>query len=215
MPKKIQYVSEKLVFGEYCDFRDKRLALIEAKVSGKYKIYFSRVQLHTIAASVCGGLAVALYLKCARYRDFPSYQHQLLLIRDFRQLLKNIEPKPQYIHLSDYRHCYDRLCSFLSERIHYAESGILSETFFSQLSLSNESFPMEHAEKYLDYTEEITRVVIEEMTNMVLEQIFTFFPSEGPAFYQSLFPEVAATVTVDENNANHSEIGRRVTFAIH
>jgi hypothetical protein len=217
MSKKIEYVSEKLVRSQYCNFRDNQLAIIETGVSEKYIIYFSKAQLHTITAAVYGKLAATLYLQCARYRDAPSYRDQLLMIRDLRQLLERKKPKPQHIHTTKYSHCYDGLCLLLSERVHYVETGILGEGFFNKLRLNKDSFPVENTEKYLEYTEEITRAVIEAMTNMVLEQIFTFFPSEGPAFYRSVFLEASSAAVIEDDgakNTNHTSTRPRVTFSV-
>lgn len=216
MPKKIEYVSNKLVRKQYCDFRDNQLSVLKSSIFEKYKMYISEPYLSAVSSEIFSSLNVSLYLECARYRDFPSYRHQLLLIRDFKQLFETSKPEPQYIHTSDYNHCYNVIFFLLSERTRYTKTGTLSETFFNKLLLSSEGFPMEYAEKYLDYTEEITRVVIEVMTNMVLEQIFTFFPSEGPAFYQSLFSKAIGGV-VEYDGAKHTNQTSprpRVTFSI-
>jgi hypothetical protein len=212
MPKKIEYVSNKLVRKLYRDFRDNQLSVLKRSIIAKYEIHFSEPYLSAVSAEIFSSLNVSLYLECARYRDFPSFRHQLLLIHDFKQLLENTKPEPKYAHISDYSHCYDGINIMLSERAHYVEAGVLSQRFFKDLSLSKENFPMELAEKYLDYTEEMTRAVIEAMTNMVLEQIYVFFPSEGPAFYRSLFPEALSAATVDYS-AENSQVGRRVTFS--
>lgn len=186
MGKKIQYVSNKLVRKQYNAFENKRLPQLEASIAGKYEAYFSKKTLHRIVVCVCSSLSVSIYLNGAWYSEFPSYRHQLLMINDFRNLLNSFTSVSTYFYATSYYHCYDEVHCILNERVYYNKMHELSNEFLEIIKSNSNDFPYEYAEKYFDYIEEIVPLVIREMTDMILEQIFSFFPSEGPAFYNSI-----------------------------
>lgn len=227
MPKKIEYVSTKLVSKKWYDIKNKIVPVLKQEVSEKYKIYFSESQLNSPAA-ICRSLGAMLYLENSIR---PTYRDQLTMLYDVKQLLKDEEYQPHDICIRHYNYYYSSFHFILNERSRYVETGKLSTVFFNILSLSENQFPMESAEKYLDYVEEVTKKIIECMTELVLEQIYAFFPSEGPVFYQSLFIEsnhsssvaedIEETVAIasTENSENLLELEgtsstRKVTFNV-
>lgn len=224
MPKKIEYVSTKLVAKRWYNFREKIIPTIQEEILRKYTQYFCEPVLGSPAA-IYESLGAMLYLKSILR---PTYIDQLTMIYNLRQLVGDGAPQLHAICEKYYEYAYSRLYFILSERSRYDEAGTLSKTFFEVLNLVEEQFPMEHAVKYLDYVEEITRKLIEVMTAMVLEQIYAFFPSEGPAFYQSLFIEnssseqslfqsasvVAAVAEESEVESKDIQPRKKVTFSL-
>jgi len=227
MPKKIEYVSTKLVAKKWYDIKNKIVPALKQEISKKYSMYFSEPQLNSPAA-ICRSLGTMLYLENSIH---PTYRDQLTMLYDVKQLLEDEEYQPHTICIKQYNYSYSSFHFVLSERSRYAETGKLSTTFFNVLGLSEDQFPMEIAEKYLDYVEEITQKIIEVMTAQVLEQIYAFFPSEGPDFYQSLLgesnhssilvehTEKTAAIELTENLENLSELEstsstRRVNFNV-
>ena len=77
--------------------------------------------------------------------------------------------------------------------------------------------PIEHIEEQLTYSREVALVVIDEMTKMVRDQIYRFFPSQGPKFVQEILEENPYDGIADVEIENEEEAvvvdTRRVTFA--
>ncbi|MEI6096164.1 MAG: hypothetical protein WCR08_12025, partial [Gammaproteobacteria bacterium] len=143
-----------------------------------------------ILSSVTSCLTQSLYFKCATFKDTPSYRQQLTMLYDFRQLLHGKrDPKyftrPRNTGYMDYKD----ICTLLDELARYQKTGVVSDGFFRALLIEKENTPIEHIEEQLTYSREVTLVVIDEMTMMVRDQIYRFFPSQGPKFVQEILEE--------------------------
>ncbi len=219
--KKIEYVSCDRAGIEYSDFEKHGFYAIEARVSERYKAHLPANILHQVATSANASLVIALYLESAVHRDHPSYEHQLLMLHDFKQLLEN-KKEPRYFGSGKkYQNCYENICALLEERKNYEKTHVISAAFYKATPrIGKENFPVAHTEEFLEYTEIITREMIEAITNMVLNQIYRFFPSRGPSYYQALtIRDAQETVhdfaSVDDlgDSAENEQETRRITFA--
>lgn len=216
--KAIEFVSKDMVRAEVDDFRLRRRVEIEIDMSGKHRNVGLSGLSKTILSSVTSCLTLSLYFKCATYKDTPSYRQQLTMLYDFRQLLHG-KKEPRYFtkpRITGYMD-YKDICTFLDELESYEKTGVVRDAFFRALLIEKENAPIEHIEELLTYSREVTLVVIDEMTKMVRDQIYRFFPSQGPKFVQEILEEnpydgIAHVEVENEEEAVIVE-SRRVTFS--
>lgn len=216
--KAIEFVSKDMVRAEVDDFRLRRRVEIEIDMSEKHRNVGLSGLSKAILSSVTSCLTLSLYFKCATFKDTPSYRQQLTMLYDFRQLLHG-KKEPRYFtkpRITGYMD-YKDICTFLDELESYDKTGVVSDAFFRALLIAKENAPIEHIEELLTYSREVTLVVIDEMTKMVRDQIYRFFPSQGPKFVQEILEEnpydgIAHVEVGNEEEAVIAET-RRVTFA--
>ncbi len=216
--KTIEFVSSTRVKAEVDDFRLRRRIEIERDMTEKYRNIGLSQLSKVILSSVTSCLNQSLYFKCATFKDNPSYRQQLTMLYDFRQLLHGKrDPKyftrPRNTGYVDYKD----ICTLLDELASYQKTGVVSDGFFRALLIEKENTPIEHIEEQLTYSREVTLVVIDEITMMVRDQIYRFFPSQGPKFVQEILEgnpyEGIAHVEVENEEEAVIVESRRVTFA--
>lgn len=216
--KTIEFVSSTRVKAEVDDFRLRRRIEIERDMTEKYRNIGLSQLSKVILSSVTSCLTQSLYFKCATFKDTPSYRQQLTMLYDFRQLLHGKrDPKyftrPRNTGYVDYKD----ICTLLDELASYQKTGVVSDGFFRALLIEKENTPIEHIEEQLTYSREVTLVVIDEITMMVRDQIYRFFPSQGPKFVQEILEdnpyEGIAHVEVENEEEAVIVESRRVTFA--
>ncbi|MCR9192591.1 MAG: hypothetical protein NXI01_08025 [Gammaproteobacteria bacterium] len=217
--KPVDYVSKDMLKRELDDFSERRLPEIEKIVGEKYGSIFSPRLVREASITACAKLEFALSLQCVTFKDSPSYRHQLTMLYDFRQLLKN-ERKPKYFisRRKSYYRQYENICTLLDEYNNYQKTGVVNPKFLRLIEVGQENFPTEHAEEYLAYTKEMTLVMIAEVTNMVRDQIYRVFPSQGPKFVQDILkenPYDGSIAHIEAENTEEAAItdARKVTFA--
>ena len=216
--KAIAFVSWSMGRTEAECFEDQKLVEIKRNLFEKYpKTGFSHLS-NAVYSDVVASLTVSLYLKCATFKDNPSYRQQLTMLYDFRQLLHGKREAKYFTSLRNtgYRQ-YRDICVLLDELESYQKTGAVSDSFFRVLSVDKENCLVEHIEEQLTYSREVTLVVIDEMTKMIRDQIYRFFPSQGPKFVQEILEEnpydgIAHVEVGNEEEAVIVET-RRVTFA--
>ena len=216
--KAIEFVSKDMVRAEIDDFRMRRRVEIERDMSEKHRNIGLSALSKAILSSVTSCLTLSLYFECATFKDNPSYRQQLTILYDFRQLLHG-KKKPKYCtrpRNTGYRD-YKDVCTLVDELASYQKTGVVNDAFFRALLIAKENAPIEHIEELLTYSREVTLVVIDEMTKMVRDQIYRFFPSQGPKFVQEILEENPYDGIADVEIENEEEAvvveTRRVTFA--
>ena len=216
--KVIEFVSKDRVRHEVDDFRLKRIVKIESDMAQKYRNIGSSCLTKAILSSVTSCLTLSLYFECATYKDAPSYRKQLTMLYDFRQLLHGKREPKYFIRARNtgYRD-YKDICTFLDELECYQKTGVVSDSFFMALLIEKENTPTDHLEEQLIYTREVTLIIIDEMTQMIRDQIYRFFPSHGAKFVQDILEEDPydgiAHIEVDNESEAVIADTRRVTFA--
>lgn len=216
--KAIEFVSKDMVRAEMGDFRMKRRAEIENGMSKKHRnVGFSNLSKATVSNAI-SCLTQSLYFQCATFKDNPSYRQQLTMLYDFRQLLHG-KREPKYftsLRKTGYRD-YKEVCSLIDELENYQKTGVISDAFFRALLIEKENISIEHIEEQLTYSREITLVIIDEMTKMIRDQIYRFFPSQGPRFVQEILEENPYDGIVHAEIESEEDVGmtevRKVTFS--
>lgn len=163
-------------------------------------------------------LTVSLYLKCSTFKEPPSYRQQLTMLYDFRQLLSNKREPKYFTRPRRTYYCqYQNICTLIDELGNYKKTGEISDAFFRALCIDKENIPIEHIEEQLTYSREITLVIIDEMTRMIRDQIYRFFPGQGPRFVQEILEENPYDGIVHAEIESEEDVGmtevRKVTFS--
>lgn len=207
-----------MVRAEIDDFRMRRRVEIARDMSEKYRNIGLSALSKAILSGVTSCLTLSLYFECATFKDNPSYRQQLTMLYDFRQLLHG-KREPKYftsLRKTGYRD-YKEVCTLIDELESYQKTGVVSDAFFRALLIEKENAPIERIEEQLTYTREVTLIVIDEMTKMIRDQIYRFFPSQGPKFVQEILEEnpYDGIAHFEVENADEAVMTsvRKVTFA--
>lgn len=215
--KAIEFVSKDMVRAEIGDFRMRRRVEIERDMSEKY----SNIGLSGLSKAILSGvtscLTLSLYFECATFKDNPSYRQQLAMLYDYRQLLHG-KREPKYftgLRNTGYKD-YIEVCILIDELESYQKTGVISDAFFRALLIQKENVPpIEQIEEQLTYSKEVTLIIIDEVTKLVRDQIYRFFPSQGPKFVQDILEEdpYDGIAPVEVENEEVILDTKRVTFA--
>lgn len=195
----INFVSRKSVKKEINTLEDNIFSKIEKNISEKYIDLFDRRFIRDISATAFSCLTIPLYLECTSLAASPSYQDQLTMIYDFRELLNEpYDRKLKYMkNIMIYKNSFVKARTLVDSYEHFQITGTVSDVFIeclltvqkeiytNLLSPQNESFSPQKVEHILCYAREITLAIIDAVTSVVEEQIYRLFGREAEEFVEN------------------------------
>lgn len=136
--------------------------------------------LSKLSESVWAKLAFSICLQSSRGEK--NAKQQIDIINDFRQLLVldvHRGRSPPCLDLGSYYHtAYTTLCVFIDEYASYQKTHTISENFwiYSELGENQQSVVIEQAESILKFIQDMTAILIHEMTEALEQRICLRFP---------------------------------------